>query len=71
MIDAPRLTLADCHNMESRLCNKGLREWCAKHGFEWSELRDKGLLLSELDRVDDALMREVIELQTKPRLGIK
>lgn len=71
MTDAPRLTLADCHAMQPRLCNKGLREWCAKHGLEWSQLRDQGLLLSDLERIDDALMQEVIETQTKPRLGIK
>lgn len=71
MTDAEhRLTLADCHAMTPRYCNPGNRAMCARLGVEWSEFRNHGVLISEIEHVDDAMLQAVIA-KARQRLGIE
>lgn len=68
--DQPRLTLADCHAMEPRYCNKGNRAMCERHGIDWAEFRENGVLLSEIEHIDDAMLHDVVALARR-RQGLE
>lgn len=57
----PRLTLADCHAMQPRYCNKGIRAVCERHGLDLELLRGEGIPFSDLRHVDDAMLHAVME----------
>lgn len=70
MTDVPRLTLADCHAMQPRYCNKGTREVCERHNIDWEQLRGAGVPLSQLEHIDDAMLQAVL-VKARERLGIE
>lgn len=66
----PRLTLADCHAMEPRYCNQGIRAVLGRLGLSWPEFRDRGLPFSAFEGVDDAMVQAVLD-KARERLGVR
>lgn len=66
----PRLTLADCHAMEPRYCNQGIRLVLGRPGLSWPEFRDHGLPFSVFEGVDDAMVQAALD-KARERLGAR
>ena len=58
----PMVTIAHCVDRDgTRLCIPGLRAFCARHGFDWRQFLRQGVPISQLERIDDAMARQVVE----------
>lgn len=44
-----------------KMCNRGAREFFARHGLNWQSFIEHGIDDSELSHIDDAMMQQVIE----------
>jgi len=47
--------------MACKFCNRGSRAFFERHGLNWQEFIQHGIDSSEIERIDDAMMRQVIE----------
>lgn len=54
----------------SRQCMKGFRKWAPFYGYDWNSFVKNGLPYSELENVDNALVKRVLE-QTRKRYGVE
>lgn len=53
-----KITLADLRALQ--FCNRGARQFCARHGINWQLLVTQGIDISEFDHIDDAMLKQVI-----------
>lgn len=44
-----------------KFCNRGAREFCARHGINWELFIKHGIDESEVVGIDDEMLRQVIE----------
>ena len=44
-----------------KFCNRGAREFCARHGINWQVFIQHGVDVSEVAHIDDEMLRQVIE----------
>lgn len=51
--------LADMRALQ--FCNRGARQFCARHGINWQLLVTQGIDVSELEHIDDAMLKRLIE----------
>lgn len=51
-------------------CNRGSREFFNRHGLNWSLFLKEGVEFSEVERIDDEMVRAVIR-QAKRRIGVE
>ena len=54
------VTLADYMSTPG-CCAKGGRAFAAANGIDWTDFRRNGILAEDLERIDHALIRAVIE----------
>lgn len=47
------------HLREAGLCARGGRDWCARYGLDWDQLRHHGIPAAELEATGDALALKV------------
>jgi hypothetical protein len=47
--------------MACKFCNRGARPFCERHGFDWWTFVTQGVEVSELEHIDDAMLKQVIE----------
>jgi hypothetical protein len=57
--DEPRVTVRDCRSFG--MCSSGLRAFAAKHGIEWQRFITEGIPVSELEGIDDAMLKQVVD----------
>lgn len=51
------------HVREAGFClNYGARRWCKQHGVSFKRLMSEGIPASEVEHLDDALAKKVIEV---------
>lgn len=48
--------LASC-----KFCNRGARQFFDRHGLNWSSFLQHGIDSSELEHIDDAMVRQVLD----------
>lgn len=46
-------------------CNKGMRIWAERKGWDWNEIVRNGIDSSELELLDDEMINKVIESARK------
>lgn len=46
---------------EKRYCTKGLRLFCHNHGVSWQRFLAEGIPLSEVEHIDDQMLKLLIE----------
>lgn len=51
-----------------KFCNRGAREFFARHGLDWAAFMREGIEASTLAAIDDDMARRAIE-QAQKRLG--
>lgn len=54
-----RITHADM--MACKFCNRGARQFCERYGFNWQSFVAHGVEVSEVEHIDDAMLKQVIE----------
>ena len=42
-------------------CNKGVREFCKRHGIDFYRFRHEGIPTNELEHIDDSMLQAVIK----------
>lgn len=47
------------HLREAGLCARGGREWAARYGLDWDQMRHHGIPAAELEATGDALAMKV------------
>ncbi len=52
-----------------KFCNRGARQFFARHGLDWSDFIKNGIDFAVLETIDDEMARQAIG-QAKRRLGI-
>lgn len=60
MTTEPRVRMQ--HLRALRYCSRGAREWCARHGLSWYELRHEGLPVSAVEATGDAMAIRAAQL---------
>lgn len=55
MTPHPRLIHSDLSGL--RYCNQGARILCARYGFDWSTFMRDGIPLSDVEGIDDEMVR--------------
>jgi len=54
-----RITHADM--MACKFCNRGARQFCERHGFNWQVFITQGVEIADVEHIDDAMLKQVIE----------
>jgi len=67
MTGEPRVTVDDCRT--SRFCLRGVRSHCSALGLDFRRLVREGLPVSELDGIDDELVRQCVR-NARARCGV-
>lgn len=44
-----------------RYCSRGLRAFCESHGLDWELFLKEGLDSDDLEKIDDAMLKKVID----------
>lgn len=44
-----------------RFCSKGAREFCERYGIDWLEFVQNGIESSEIEHIDDEMLKQLIE----------
>lgn len=47
--------------MACKFCNRGARQFCERHGFNWQSFVTHGVEVSQVEHIDDAMLKQVIE----------
>jgi hypothetical protein len=55
-----RITVSDMRALQ--YCAHGSRLFARRHGLDWSRFVRDGIPVEEVERIDDAMMRRVIEV---------
>ena len=42
-------------------CNRGAREFCERHGFDWQTFVEQGVELDEVERIDDEMLKQTVD----------
>lgn len=50
------------HVRAAKLCARGARDWCARHGFDGSALMTEGLSAESLEATGDAFALRVVAI---------
>ena len=43
-----------------KFCNKGARQFCERHGINWQVFVTQGIEISEVEHIDDEMLKTVI-----------
>ena len=64
-----RITHADM--MACKFCNRGARQFCERHGFNWQSFIEQGVEIGDVAHIDDAMLKQVIaRAQQREQEGI-
>lgn len=50
-------------------CNKGARQFCVRHGIDWSAFMRDGVDAKTVSHVDDEMLKQVIRAAEKRERG--
>lgn len=65
MTDETRVFIRHCR--EASMCITGVKYYCKRHDLDYKELMRNGLLVSDLEQINDPLMDQVIKLAKNER----
>lgn len=49
------------HVRANQMCSGGSRKFCERHGIDWNKFLSEGIMASELMKIDDAMVRDLVE----------
>jgi hypothetical protein len=55
------------HVRAAGMCASGARNFCKLYGFNWSEFIKNGVPIAEIEHIDNALIKQVIEVARNGR----
>jgi hypothetical protein len=55
------------HLRELGYCNRGSREWFARHGLDWAEFIERGIEAEKLTATNDAMATKLVEHSERAR----
>lgn len=61
-----KITLQDMRSL--KYCARGSRQFCARHGLDWSRFVHDGIPIDELQHIKDGMLDRVID-KAKQREG--
>lgn len=57
--------------MACNYCNRGARAFCLRHGINWQLFIKQGIPISEVEHIDDAMLKRVIEYALNRVQGVQ
>lgn len=60
MSDDVIVTMA--HVRKAKMCSRGSRSFCERHGIDWNKFLEQGIPASELLKTGDAMIEDLVEV---------
>lgn len=57
------------HLRHANLCMRGARQWFGHHDLDWTQFLTKGLPVEDVEKIDDALARQVAQIARDDAAG--
>ena len=51
----------------AKMCSRGARQFFDRHGLDWGDFIRNGVLIEIIEKIDDAMARQVVEVARERR----